>query len=397
MVRVWTLLIFQISCFVSAQTQLSDRDFEQVLDCSPHRLYLQGDLNQMRSMDSDHAYFTVRKKSESSTVPRQCIQFSMKSYAMDWIGLDKPDFHMARCETDSGFPVSNNYVPCLTEDYVNLTYNSFMDVTDCVGVPAKMVIPKIFDESGFHSNAFNPVRKKLGKGRWSTPLMQLPETRRGFMRGGDTGIGQLTGDGIADIKQNIIPWKNQILNSNRPSCQRIVKFVREIPGPEKIDSSLDQRCSLIKAPPNPVMNMLFSSILFKRMSQSVQDSWNKKDIGTYLNRAGFTSSVTERNKLKQIVTLLGYSVGPDTALIYFKNWLSYRIQESPMKPLSAADVIFKKETVPSLGTHKTLGQYLYSNQKEYVRDYLARLKNRAQTLDENVGKAVCTDNLYSSF
>ena len=44
--------------------------------------------------------------------------------------------------------------PCVTEEYSTAVYNAFVDVTQCLNIPQKELLPKFFNESGMHINAF---------------------------------------------------------------------------------------------------------------------------------------------------------------------------------------------------------------------------------------------------
>ena len=156
------------------------------------------------------------------SIPLKCVQFAQKNYRGNF----------ARCEDEDSRPEPTVFRPCMTENYVNLANNAFHDVMDCFALDPKEFFLQIMIESGFHINAFN---------------------KTGF----DSGMAQFTGNGIKRIATaNRIERTSRILlESSRPSCQRIASVV----GAFDITSFVvAKRCSMISLPKNPYRGMLFN-------------------------------------------------------------------------------------------------------------------------------------------
>lgn len=155
-------------------------------------------------------------------IPMKCIQFAQNQFRGNF----------ARCEDEDSKPKATSARPCMTESYVNLTYNAYHDVMDCFNLDPKEFYLQIMIESGFHINAFN---------------------KSGF----DSGIAQFTGNGIKRIVSDnrIERTRRVLLESSRKSCQRIASIV----GVFDITSFVvEKRCAMISLPKNPYRGMLFN-------------------------------------------------------------------------------------------------------------------------------------------
>ena len=52
------------------------------------------------------------------------------------------------CAQAGGGPVRPKKTHCITPEYVQSVYNSYVDVLDCLDIPQKDLLPKLFNESG---------------------------------------------------------------------------------------------------------------------------------------------------------------------------------------------------------------------------------------------------------
>jgi hypothetical protein len=156
------------------------------------------------------------------TIPMKCIQFAQRNYHGSF----------GKCQSEDLKPEPTSARPCMTENYVNLTYNAYHDVMDCFNLDPKDFFLQIMIESGFHINAFN---------------------KTGF----DSGVAQFTGNGIKRIvtDNRIERTRRILLESSRPSCSRIASIV----GSFDITSfGVAKRCTMISLPKNPYQGFLFN-------------------------------------------------------------------------------------------------------------------------------------------
>ena len=151
-----------------------------------------------------------------------CFQFAQRNYGG----------HFATCENESAKPTTDALRPCMTENYLTLTYNAYHDVMDCFNLNPKEYFLQIKIESGFHINAIN---------------------KTGF----DSGMAQFTANGIKKVIANNLFHRTQetLLASSRPSCARISSTVKSF----DVDAfSIKNRCSMISLPSNPYRAMVFN-------------------------------------------------------------------------------------------------------------------------------------------
>lgn len=184
---------------------------------SERRMYLEDEILRMPT-----EYTQDHSQEYRDWIPMKCIQFAQSQFGGNY----------GRCENEDSKPVATRARPCMTEAYVNLAYNAYHDVMDCFNLDPKEFYLQIMIESGFHINAFN---------------------KTGF----DSGIGQFTANGIKRVvaDNRIERTRRILLESSRPSCQRIASIV----GAFDITSfSVAKRCSMISLPKNPYRGMLFS-------------------------------------------------------------------------------------------------------------------------------------------
>jgi hypothetical protein len=206
----------QPSSAISTTNNLTAREIKYESCTAPHKLYLEEKMQQIPA-----EYFALDKNSTQEKIPMQCIQLAQRSF----VG------HFAICNNDEDKPKVSVVRPCMTEKYVNLSYNAYHDVMDCFNLDPREMFYQIMIESGFHINAIN---------------------KTGF----DSGISQFTANGIKRVTANNLVERTRrvLLESSRPSCQRISSIM----GAFSIDAfSVKKRCSMIMLPKNPYRAMMF--------------------------------------------------------------------------------------------------------------------------------------------
>jgi len=140
---------------------------ESAKECSLNRKYLSESISNFKENDPTDSYVTSRpminnmnflvSQNNPDIIPKACITYAMRTFLKEKNPSDETDSY-AQCDGHHQLPRQGMPKPCVSEDYTNLVYNSFVDVTDCLGLDAKMIIPKLMNESGFHINAFNALK-----------------------------------------------------------------------------------------------------------------------------------------------------------------------------------------------------------------------------------------------
>lgn len=264
-------------------------DFETPESCGPERNYLEKDLAQINPL-----FKNTRKDISSDAPPRSCATYIMKNFAsldarlafrsqcVDKNGrqLSSPvRFHETERVNEGGQEVEKKIYfksPCVTEDYVNSVYNSLIDVSECLNIPVKELLPKLYNESGLHINTLGPAN--------------------------DAGVGQLTlsalgGDVFEPLndkykdgdpnrtnqKSTFQYYIEEMTKSSKPSCQRILSqqnVVNLVPAGEILCDSkyaktakgknecypvwdISHRCDFISSPENPLRNVVTLGMLYR--------------------------------------------------------------------------------------------------------------------------------------
>ncbi|MGE0634053.1 MAG: hypothetical protein AB7O96_16685, partial [Pseudobdellovibrionaceae bacterium] len=277
--------------------------------------YLANSLKQVPAM-----YRLPRAKVSEAEFPKECIQTIMSNFP------DSAKMY-ASCSSVSATPAPGAGRHCMTSEYVNTVYNSFVDVMDCLDVDQMIFLPKLLNESGFHINAFNS---------------------KGF----DSGVGQLTKSALSDVNLNgHVRYVKKIQESNKPSCQRLTK-VGGLMNQASVDSA--KRCELISAPMNPVRNILYTAMTALRLRQIVENSLRKAEIDSLFVEGGFGNY--DREKLIETLSILGYNTGGGTAVRFLKDYLQVRVEKLKQgkgKKLAASDFDFMANSEKDLEVRAT--------------------------------------------
>ncbi len=318
--------------------------FETQKQCGEERSYIFQAIKSFKKVDPNGTFWKSRKYVQGeNTVPPKCILYIMRTALRDVPrsaelkqkeefaqfeaeGKDtstlknkeyKPDpQQFAACKGETGEPQRMGGKPCVTEEYVNLVYNSLSDVSDCLGVPMNFTVPKFANESGFHVNAFGPVN--------------------------DGGIGQFTESALKDVAQNFDEFGPKIQNSQKQSCKRLRSFSGALPkNPNDILTADANRCHAISMPPNPIRSLIFYGIFYRATLRNAEKAWSKQDetvesVDQVMSEAGVKD--LDKSKLKQMLFTMSYNAGPKPPVVAFKEWLKYR--KSKKSPVTKKDLNF---------------------------------------------------------
>ncbi len=397
-------------------------ELEDANKCSKDRLYFQTSLKKI-----DPLFLKGRTDKEGSQFPMACVGYIMRKF-MD--ASAKASRYYSYCSRPIGQPVRPKKTHCVTEEYVTSVYSSYVDVLDCLDVPQRDLIPKLYNESGFHINT-------LGSGM-------------------DAGVGQLTGPAISSVQQlanfdgKNMTWleniKEEVNKSTKPSCQRIAK----IPGLfNKISVDSSQRCGLIAAPENPLKNVLYMGIFYHYMLRSQTGARFYKGY-TYLPKGDAAKNeatkgeelvaMDHKNKdvelsgffreykikariqalgiekpnmqaLKQMMITLGYNSGMESAFIFLDKYLKAREQrklklvesdfdfqtyfysnyaKKSKDPKEEAKRIKDMNVIKSAPYRMPFPIFLRVAQRTGTPGYLSAVSNKLLQLDKEMGEGLCT-------
>lgn len=414
------------ACQFGADTNILN--FETPESCGADRNYLEASLKDMKKIDPKGYYTGGRDYSKTAEIlPRKCALFIMRRFWRDSartpqerrdediefnrtaapdkqreikdISQYKPDPHLySKCDPNtSGTPQRYGDKACVTEPYVNLVYNSLVDVADCLDVPAKFMAPKLSNESGLHVNAFGLVN--------------------------DGGIGQFTKQALDDVVQNYDNFKGRITSSTKESCKRL----RSIPGavPKNsadIITADANRCHSIAVPPNPLRSLVYYGVFYHATKRNSDNAYNRatdpkdpnfQSTASLMQQAGVSN--LDQDKIRQMMFVMGYNAGPSRPPSILREWLKYRIEQAKLcttaKPCPVTKADFNMNYWPTKAQMQakrgedranailasknnaplTLAEYIFGWKDNL---YIAAVKAQARVLDQGLGAGTCTEQKF---
>lgn len=349
----------------SYQTTDCPCNFEQF---NPRLFEAESPLSCRSERLSHHNRLEANLKSYSQTraqgsFPRACLTYIMNTFGPK----NTRSSLFASCSGSNLRPTRRSFKPCVSDSYINVTYNAFNDVATCLGINPKYLIPKIANESGFHTNAFGA--------------------------GSDTGIGQLTGPAIQDVNRHVNRYKGYVTGSNRASCKRLSPLIiNQKPVPHQVGA----RCSLMQSPQNPTLNMFYMAIKFQLDFATIDRFYQRRGIETLIKQAGLQS--VDREKIRTLLLTLAYNTGAGGAINHIREYLNYRIalRAKGIRPLTAQDFDISgfSTKVNRQKAPLTFGEYLTLNQRVGTKGYLSKLKSKSEELDRAFKPGVCSVRNY---
>lgn len=357
----WEVTSFSTTTDMASRDIASKGSLETAEQCGPERTYYVDDLKKLSPV-----YAKTRAHLSQNQPPKECVSFIMQNF----IPLNSPSSAIAKCKDEKGAALSSPtrgtdgagfQPPCATETYVNSVYNALVDVGDCLSIPVKELLPKLYNESGLHVNT-------LGGGF-------------------DAGVGQLTVsalrevfmryDGISNNPSALDWYVKEIAKSTKDSCKRIIAeksaYEIDIPKGQKICFSGEasdadcympwasaNRCIVMTVPANPLKNVLFTGIFYRSMLKNAtgigfsagNDTINGRtyrdgeDFNGYIGSGNFVERMrklgathADAGTLKQILVSLGFNAGIRSGKIYLENYIKQK--ESKKKFMKDQDVDFQ--------------------------------------------------------
>lgn len=302
--------------------------YEDSIICDKSRLYYENRMAEFPVLKN----LTQTRLPASKNFDEQCVTYSMRQF-------QAPKMNFASCARGSGQPQVPGAKPCVSPNLVSLTYNVYMDVSECLNVDPKYLMPKIDFESGFFLNAYGVSK--------------------------EAGFGQLTEAGILEVNKYYRDYMSEILKaaSTKDSCARVAKH-QELLVPAS--ASPQQRCSMIAMPENPMRNVLYTVLLNRINSDRISGTRfvagqdflpseqglvalqnNESDeltgllklykIKDKLNQLGFKN--VNMHFFKEVTSLAGYNMGSETAVQLLSEYLQSRIENN--LPLTWNDFNFR--------------------------------------------------------
>jgi hypothetical protein len=409
-----------LTCKCKMDNQLNLLSFEDPQKCGPERNYLQDELKTFKQIDTNGYFAGSRDYSATANIlPRKCVLFIMRKFwkdralspaekreadiefnrtaspeaareVKDESAYKQDPGLFAKCDKgQNATPERYGHKACVTEDYVNLVYKSLIDVSECLEIPPKFITPKLSNESGLHVNAFGIVN--------------------------DGGIGQFTVQALLDVAQNFDKFKRKIKASSNSACQRLLAIPGALPNSGKDILSTDaERCHVIATPPNPLRSLIYYGVFYHSLKLNASNAFTRssddknpefESVNQLIQQAGISGF--DQEKIKQMLFVMSYNSGPGRPVVFFKEWLKYRIQtlnkfpinkndfnmnywperaQMTAKPGEARLSLMKKNGVPL-----SLAEYLFAFKNSL---YIPAVKAQANMLDKGLGAETCTENKF---
>ena len=280
--------------------------FEDPKNCGPERNYFEKSLSQLPPI------FREERAKSSNEFPRVCMTYIMNKFFEGSNG--KPVEYFASCANRTAEPQRGSMKACVTSQYVNTVYNYFGDMTDCFGMPQRDFLPKLSNESGLHINT-------LGGGF-------------------DAGLAQFVKVSIADSNNYFEKYRKELLDSKRPSCQRLAPYMKNL---KSVNPVRAQRCGLINVPENPLTSFFYLAIKYKRDMESIRDFMARPEFNILprMNKLGVKSSQIDPEQLQQMLMILGFNAGAKSAVKLLGLYLG--AVEQTGRKLQMSDFDFSKE------------------------------------------------------
>lgn len=373
-------------------------NYEDVTTCSSGKNVNRGSVEAVlvKSAKTNAALAEAmsERKNESKKLPRKCVTHVMNKFGASPKSL-------ARCPRGMGtMPSRGGAKPCVSKNLVNLTYNHFTDVAECLNIEPKNLLPKLSNESGMLINT-------LGAG-W------------------DAGVGQLTQSAIAEINKHYDRYLAEVEKAaiKKPSCARVMQLKGYL---TKAKDTLAVRCSFIAPPENPLKNIMYMAI-YNRLNidnllgtkyiagESYITNDGDKNPMTPPQMIAVTGTSSDRfvsgkfgsnniqgkfaqlglvnvnlHNLATMVAFNGYNTGPSTAFNMLNEYLDKRIQAKRMlteadfdfyNPKMAPDIDGKVKPVTEIARYFVRSAFIKPNDPD------AKIKvQRAKLLPEKIKKS----------
>ncbi len=398
----------------------STEAYETANSCGPERSYLVAGIDQISPI-----YRLNRPAISETTIGKQCVSYIMKNFT----SLKQRSSAYARCarapdgtpgEPSLGKDKEGFFPPCVTEPYVNATYHALVDVADCLNIPLGEMLPKLFNESGLHTNT-------LGGGF-------------------DAGVGQLTVSALREVfmsyngietNPSSLGWYlKEMGKSKKPSCQRIAtdpSIGIQVPSGKRVcklneaeaESKLPEseqtcfkpwaknvRCVVMDAPSSPLRNVLYMGVFYRAMLRSVtginysagndvllgQPYTGIEKLNGYLGRNNYVERMkklgatnVDETVLRQILISVGFNAGIDTGNILLNAYLKQK--EAKNTPIKDSDFDFQNVATGKWAIVTNLATFWRGLGSEDIGEFNKALAS-LEVLKEVGGDVVAAQAMY---
>ena len=346
--------------------------FDDPKSCAPERLLLQTEIEKFPPL------FREERTRAPADFPRKCLISIMKRKAMAPVATADRGF--ATCSSLGSVPILGSKGPCITEAYVNVLYNLYGDVTSCLGLPQREMLPRVLSGSGFHMN-------------WMGPGLQI-------------GLARLTEPMIGAANAKFQVYKDRVLESEAESCKRLRPYVKDL---EKFtwQSGLPGAgaCALLMPPANPLLNLFYMAIHFEATSRDIIALNEQYQIRELLTAAGLRDF--EPEQLQQTLVTIALSAGSVPAVLTLKNYLQARLELYHRKEigrLTREDFDFGRvpvaksvrEVASEQSPHFGFPAYLAQNLAPEARADLEALVQETKVLNSIFKEGTCVAESYLS-
>ncbi len=274
-----------------------------------------------------------------SGLSKKCVTHIMNQFAMPGVGY-------ASCSTSSGNPKISGNKPCITENLVNLTYNSYMTVADCLNLSPKLLISKIEFESGFLINSVNQNQ--------------------------NSGLGQLNRAGVIEVNKQLDFYLQEIEKSAivKRSCANLLKFRSLL---TRASEGSEQKCAMIGLPENPLRSIFYMAVLNKINMQKLEETFTRQRISEKIERLGLKNP--NLNSFKEMLALAASSIGVPTTMNIFLDYLNKRLENNLMLTDDDFDFTGSKNAV-TVARNYVMSSFL--GPKDSVQMKLEKAKKRKE-------------------
>lgn len=297
-------LFEQLNNLISPDAQVNP---EELTSCDQSRLVYEKQLEKTPSIKE--LFHVDENNNFEAKLSRKCIAHVMNKFTPPSVGY-------ADCGGTSGNPKISGAKPCATEKLVNLTYNSYMNVMDCLSLDPKFLVSKLEFESGFLNNSVN-LNKFLG-------------------------LGQLTRAGISEVNKQYEYYLQEVEKAavSKPSCAVLMQHKSLL---TRATEMSEQKCSMIGLPENPLRNFFYLTVLNKINLQKLEDAFNNNHVSEKLARLGIKNPDAEY--FKTMLSLAALNIGVPTTVNIFVDYLDKRIEKKLSLTTDDFDFGYSRDSV----------------------------------------------------
>jgi hypothetical protein len=296
------------------------RDVKVTVDAGGKKLpltrsngYLQ---NQIKNLFKKEDY-SFRPVTSENDIAHECVKRAQENVSGNYFG---------QCSDPNGEPNFSPLIvrPCLSKEYINLVYNSFIDVMDCFGVPQKAIFPLIRRESGFNINAFN-AQSGGGLGQFSS--VAIKEINNKMFTDTDKS-GKFRRD-IGGYSRPVyfknLFNENTAKYKNKKAEARCAALEKKLGHFKPVSSAPAHRCELISLPQNPTKNFIYIAITYRLNREGIEkfidDPKNGIKGQTLRNILLPKMNALQVEQLIKNLSLLCHNAGPGSVNVVLRTFL----------------------------------------------------------------------------